>query len=368
MAEEDDHPSLLSTGLTTPEAYTIYTSRLFSPLTSSFHSNLALTVSSVSGLITSSSTHSLKPQDPVESPNIDLRAFTVLPGFVDAHTHIFLHPYAEASSLNQMRDESLVERILRASNHCRAALKAGYTTYRDLGTEGLGDADVGVRDAINRGIIPGPRLFVATEALASSASYAIRYESRQSGTSVPRISDPCDGVEGVMAGVRRRVGAGADLIKFYADYRRRTLRYPPPTFPGAPAILNPPGPTVPYEMPSNPNSVLWSQPEMDAIVVEARRACAPVAAHAVEAKAVIMACKAGVTTIEHGYIPNSDALEAMRAVGQSFPPIHCCQLMRVRPVSSGSPHFPSSTRSNLNFRQALSRRSLTTYSRAMQMV
>lgn len=125
-----------------------------------------------------------------------------------------------------MLHESLVERVCRATQHCRAALSAGYTTYRDLGTEGAFDADVHVRDSINRGIIPGPRIFCATEALASSGGYEIRVENRIGGLDVPRISDPCDGVDGVRAGVRRRIGAGADVVKFYGDYRKRALRFP----------------------------------------------------------------------------------------------------------------------------------------------
>jgi imidazolonepropionase-like amidohydrolase len=96
-----------------------------------------------------------------------------------------------------MRDESLVERVIRATNHCRAALLAGYTTYRDLGTEGLKDADVNIRDAINRGLIPGPRLLVATEALASSGGYAIRQENILGGARMPPIADAADGVDGV---------------------------------------------------------------------------------------------------------------------------------------------------------------------------
>jgi len=294
--------------------YTIYTSLLFSP-ESDFRSNIALTISRETGLLTKVAPYD-EPSLDLIAGDLDLRRYFVMPGFVDAHTHIFLHPYSEASSLNQMRDESMVERVLRAGNHCRGALKAGYTTYRDLGTEGVFDADIGVRDAINRGIIPGPRLLVATEALASSGSYAIRYESRLGGTTVPRISDPCDGVEGVTAAVRRRIGAGADLIKFYADYRRRTLRFPPPTYPGGPNILRPPRIDLsgPNDQASNPDSIMWNQEEMDAIVVEAKRAKAPVAAHAREPEAVIMAAKAGVTTIDHGYIPSDKALDAMKTV------------------------------------------------------
>ena len=196
--------------------------------------------------------------------------------------------YRETPAINQMRDESTIERTIRAVNHCPAALLSGYTTYRDLGTEGLADHDARMRDAINRGLTPGPRLFVATEALASSSSYAVRVENLGGGLSVPRTSDVCDGVDGTRAAVRRRIGAGADVIKFYAgnitfativtelislDYRRRTMRYPPPLYPSAPTILHPPDD-------SNPVVVLFAQDEMDSILKEARRANAPVAAHA----------------------------------------------------------------------------------------
>jgi len=243
---------------------------------------------------------------------------------VDAHTHIFLHAYSEVSSINQMRDESLVERVIRATNHCRAGLLAGFTTYRDLGTEGAFDADVHVRDAINRGIIPGPRIYCVSEALASSGGYETRHENKIGGVEVPRISDPCDGVVGVRAGVRRRLGAGADLIKFYADYRKRALRFPEAQWHGCPPILCPP--VSPHEISitggRNPNLLLFDQEEMDAIVAEAKTARSPVAAHASSAEAVTMAAKAGVTTIEHGFesTQGTDAMHQMHANGVIFVP------------------------------------------------
>jgi imidazolonepropionase-like amidohydrolase len=128
-----------------------------------------------------------------------------------------------------MRDQSPIERTVRATNHARAALLAGYTTYRDLGTEALGSADASLRDCINRGLTPGPRLFVATEALASSGGYEVRSENRLTrgsplGLVLPRAADIGDGVVGVRQAVRRRVGEGADVINFYCDYRLREIR------------------------------------------------------------------------------------------------------------------------------------------------
>lgn len=226
---------------TNKSLFTIHTSLLFDSKAKRFVENVSISINKSSGLITSIWTREASSSLVLSSDDLDLRGLTVLPGLVDAHTHIFLHSYEETPSLNQVRDESLPERILRAGNHLRAALKAGYTTYRDLGSEGLGSLDTGVRDAVNRGIIPGPRLFVATEILASSSGYEARIEGGSQGTIVPRMSDPCDGIEGVTAGVRRRLGAGADIIKFYADYRKRTLRFPSQNWPGCLPILHPPG-------------------------------------------------------------------------------------------------------------------------------
>ncbi|KAK3367051.1 hypothetical protein B0T24DRAFT_535116 [Lasiosphaeria ovina] len=281
------------------KSFTVHTSLLFDPKKKAFVENVSIEVDRASGSIARVFSRDDDDDDEIaeNDDDIDLRGKVVLPGFVDSHAHIFIHSYDE-----QMRDVSAVERIVRATNHARAALLAGYTTYRDLGTEALGAADANLRDCINRGITPGPRLFVATEALASSGSYETRIENRSlggrgtgigSGLAAPRASDAADGVDGVRAAVRRRVGDGADLIKFYADYRRKIMRFPPrPAKKEDGDILFPPARR-------NPAVPLFTQEEMDAIVSEANLAEIPVAAHCGETRTALMAARAGVTSVEH---------------------------------------------------------------------
>ena len=303
------------------KTFTVHTSTLFDSKQKVFLKDHSITVDPSTGLITSVHKRTASLPATIASPDIDLRGKTVLPGLVDAHTHLFLHGYSETPGINQMRDESFVERVVRATNHCRAALLAGYTTYRDLGTEGAFDADAHVRDCVNRGIIPGPRIYCATEALASSSGYEIRHENEFGAAKVPRISDPCDGPVGCRAAVRRRLGAGADIVKFYADYRKRELRFPKSEWPGCPGIQFPP-PGGLLQGQRNPNLLLFNQEEMDAMVAEAKVGRAPVAAHASTAEAVTMAAKAGVTTIEHGFEPFADtpAIQTMKEHGTIFVP------------------------------------------------
>ena len=201
------------------------------------------------------------------------------------------------------------ERIIRAVNHCRAALLAGYTTYRDLGSESMQDADANVRDAIARGLIPGPRLFVATQAIASTGAIESRTENRMGGHCLTSGADAVDGVEGCRRAVRRRIAAGADVIKFYADYRRRIMRSPPAqAHPYIPSVLHPP--KIP-----NPDVVIFSQEEMDMIVSEAKLAKCPVAAHAISLEGAMMAIKAGVDTVEHACGVSDEMFQEMLKSG-----------------------------------------------------
>ncbi|EXJ79496.1 hypothetical protein A1O1_08760 [Capronia coronata CBS 617.96] len=286
--------------------YTVHTSTLFDPKKKAFVSNISITVDPKTGLIVDVTER--KPDSlgsTVPDGDIDLRGKVVMPGLVDAHTHIFLHSYDERPSLTQKRDESVPERVIRAVHHCRTALLSGYTTYRDLSSESMQEMDAQIRDCINRGLIPGPRLFVATRALASTGSYELRTENHANGVCYPRGGEAIDGVDEARTAVRRRIAAGADIIKFFADYRRRIMRYPPTQ--QHPYIASP---THPPKDP-NPDILVFAQEEMDMIVKEAAMAKAPVACHAGTIEGATMAVKAGVATIEHAYFANEELFQLM---------------------------------------------------------
>lgn len=167
------------------------------------------------------------------------------------------------------------------------------------------DADTNVRDAIARGLMPGPRLFVATRVLASTGAFESRTENSMGGHCLPQGADAADGVEEVRRAVRRRIAAGADIIKFFADYRRRIMRSPPACqHPYSPSVLHPP-------KEPNPDVMLFSQEEMDMIVAEAKLAKCPVAAHCLTLEGSMGAIKAGANTIEHAVATNDEMFRAM---------------------------------------------------------
>src|SRR3954453_1838625 len=141
---------------------------------------------------------------------------TLLPGLIDAHSHLFLRPYDQMPWNDQVLKESEALRVARATVHARATLLAGFTTLRDLGTEGAGYADVGIKQAIDQNIIPGPRLLVVTRAIVATGSYAPK--GFASSFLVPQGAEEADG-EALRKVVRDQIGKGADWIKVYADYR-----------------------------------------------------------------------------------------------------------------------------------------------------
>lgn len=176
------------------------------------------------------------------------------------------------------------------------------------------DADTNVRDAVNRGLIPGPRLFVATRPLAGTGGYEVHTENELGGSCCPRVADAFDGPHEARRAVRSRIAAGADVIKFYADYRRRVMRWPPvqqhPYIGGMKFSVPEPNPDIP----------ILDQDEMQTIVREAYLARAPVACHAKTWEGIKMAIEAGVLSIEHGNWIDEDLLQLMKAKGCIFVP------------------------------------------------
>jgi imidazolonepropionase-like amidohydrolase len=207
---------------------------------------------------------------PKEAKVIELPGATLLPGLIDAHSHLLLHPYDETRWDDQVLKEPLAERVCRATKHAKDDLFSGFTTLRDLGTEGAGYADVGIKSAIDKGIIPGPRLLVTTKAIVATGSYAPRAFAPE--WCVPQGADEADG-ENLRKVVRQQIRGGADWIKVYADT------------PHAPA----PGPKPAFSL-----------EELKLIVSTARDAGVPVVAHAQSKEGMRRAALAGVETIEHG--------------------------------------------------------------------
>ncbi|HEX3866877.1 MAG TPA: amidohydrolase family protein, partial [Gemmatimonadaceae bacterium] len=156
---------------------------------------------------------------PPDAKSISMPGTTLIPGLFEGHSHLLLHPYNETSWNDQVLHEPLALRVARATNHARAALMAGFTSSRDLGTEGAGYADVGLRDAINQGIIPGPRLQVVTRAIVVTGEYAPKGFTPEYTDQIPQGAEEADGVEGFSKVVREQIKHGADWIKIYADYR-----------------------------------------------------------------------------------------------------------------------------------------------------
>jgi imidazolonepropionase-like amidohydrolase len=201
---------------------------------------------------------------------IDLPGRTLTPGLVEGHSHILLHAYSEASWESQVSKEGLALRVARATNHLRDTLQAGYTTVRDLGTEGAGYADVELRDAVKQGIIPGPRVLASTRAIVATGSYQPRFVPEWN---VPQGAEEADGIDSLTRVVRDQIGRGADWIKLYGDYRWGPLPGSHPTF---------------------------TAEEMKRAVEVAESAGVPVAVHTSTPEGMRRAAMANVATIEHG--------------------------------------------------------------------
>lgn len=246
-------------------------------------------------LIANGKIEKIEPAGSIQAPpgtvRLDLAGATLIPGLIDLHSHLLLHPYNETPWDDQVLKESLELRTIRGVLAARATLEAGFTTVRDLGTEGAGFADVALRDAVAARMIPGPRIFTATRALVATGSYGpMGFDPRWD---MPKGAQIVDGPEAVRKAAREQIAAGADWIKVYADYRRR---------PGAPST-----PT-------------FSQEEIEAAVREAKSAGLEVAAHANTAEGIRRAILAGVATIEHGGGATDEILALMRQRGVALVP------------------------------------------------
>lgn len=226
---------------------------------------------------------------PAGAKVIELPGATLMPGMIEGHSHVFLHPYNEAKWNDQVLLEPLALRTARAVNHARDTLMAGFTTIRDLGTEGAGYSDVGLREAIRQGIVPGPRMLVATRALVATGAYA------------PKIADPqlpalgaeeADGPE-LLRAVRGQIGAGADVVKFYGDYSWRPGEDSRPTF---------------------------TLEELKEAIAVAHAAGREVAIHASTPEGMRRAALAGADTVEHGDDGTEEVFRLMKERGTGYCP------------------------------------------------
>lgn len=222
---------------------------------------------------------------------MELPGTTLIPGLIEGHSHLFLHPYSETLWDDQVLEEPLALRMARAVAAAAATLRAGITTERDLGTEGAFDSDVQLRRAISQGIVPGPRILAVTRAIVATGSYGPS-RSRYS-FDPPQGAEEATGAEQVARVVRSQVGHGADWVKVYADYNWGPNGEARPTF---------------------------TLDELKVAVETARGAGRPVAAHAMTAEGMRRAILAGVETVEHGDDGTPEVFRLMRQHGVTLCP------------------------------------------------
>ncbi|HXI64878.1 MAG TPA: amidohydrolase family protein [Gemmatimonadales bacterium] len=258
---------------------------------------------------------------PRDAQTIALPGLTLLPGLIDAHSHVFLHPYNETLWNDQVLKEPVGYRVVEAVLHARNTLMQGFTTLRDLGTEGAGFEDVSLKRTIDDGVVPGPRLEVATRAIVATSSYGPGPRGFRPDLDLPQGGQAVSGVPQVLAAVREQAGRGADWIKVYADYGRGPRGEAEPTF---------------------------SQEELDALVAEAHSSGRPVAAHATTPEGMRRAVLAGVNTIEHGFGGTDSVFRLMAQHGVAYLPT----LTAVEAYAEYFDHYKSGDTPTASMRQA----------------
>jgi imidazolonepropionase-like amidohydrolase len=224
--------------------------------------------------------------------SVPLPGQTLIPGLIELHSHLLLHAYDEVVWDDQVLKEPPAYRVLRAGRDATRTLMSGFTTERDLGTEGAGDADVQLKRAIEEGIVAGPRLFVATRAIVATGSYGPKKGFR-ADLDLPQGAQEVSGETEIVKAVREQAALGADWIKLYADYR-----------------TGPEGSTRPT----------LTEKEMEAAVQIAHASGRPVAVHAASDEGIKNAVTAGVDTIEHGYGASEATFRLMKAKGVAYVP------------------------------------------------
>jgi imidazolonepropionase-like amidohydrolase len=230
---------------------------------------------------------------PTGATTIDLPGTTLIPGMIEGHSHLLLHPYSETIWDNQVLHEDEALRVARAVNHAKNTLMAGFTTTRDLGTEGAGYADVGLKQAIAQGIIPGPRMVVVTKAIVATGSYGPKGFTTEYMDAIPQGAEEADGPDGISRVVRDQIKHGADWIKVYADYR-----------------WGPNGQTMPT----------FTLDELKLMVEIASSSGRPVVAHATTPEGMRRAILAGVRSVEHGNDATAETVQLMKDHGTFWCP------------------------------------------------
>lgn len=266
-------------------------------------------------------------ETPKDAQIIDLKGCTLLPGLIEGHSHLFLHPYNETTWDDQVLREPRSYRTARATVHARKTLEAGFTTVRDLGTEGAEYDDFGLKQAINQGVIVGPRMIIATRALIATGSYAPKGFSTD--IDVPQGAEEADGHDNLVKAVRRQIGKGADVIKLYADYRWGLMAEARPTF---------------------------SIDEIKLMTETARSSGRPTIAHASTVEGMRRAILGGCETIEHGDAGTAEIFALMKEKGVALCPTLAAgdAVSQYRGWKKGSEAEPERIRQKrITFRQAL---------------